>query len=115
MDGTFSNPSSRLLKENFVDIDGEHVLDLLDGVEVSEWSYIRDPETRHIGPIAEDFWAAFGLGKGATLISPLDVGGISLVSIKTLNQKIKEQQSQINTLENEIAELKAMVRTLAEK
>ena len=49
------------------------MLDLLDGVEVSEWSYIRDPETRHIGPIAEDFWRAFGLGKGATLISPLDV------------------------------------------
>jgi hypothetical protein len=52
------------MKEHFRDIGGEDVLSRIAKMPVREWSYkTQDPSIRHIGPTAQDFRAAFGLGE----------------------------------------------------
>ena len=55
-------PSDKTKKENFQPVDGEAVLGKIRGFELSSWNFIgHDPkEFRHYGPMAQDFFAAFG-------------------------------------------------------
>src|SRR5262245_42409383 len=58
----FTFPSEKTQKENFQPVDGEEVLGKISGLELSSWNFIgHDPkEFRHYGPMAQDFYAAFG-------------------------------------------------------
>jgi hypothetical protein len=58
----FTFPSDKTQKENFQPVDGEEVLGKIRGFELSSWNFIgHDPkEFRHYGPMAQDFFAAFG-------------------------------------------------------
>jgi len=59
--GSWSSISDRNRKMNFLDVDGEEVLMRLRGVPVTTWNYITQAEEiRHMGPVAQDFRAAFG-------------------------------------------------------
>jgi len=59
------NSSSRKLKTGFEDLDASTVLAKLAELPVSTWRYRHEPEgTHHVGPVAEDFQALFGLGDG---------------------------------------------------
>ncbi|HEX2059358.1 MAG TPA: tail fiber domain-containing protein, partial [Thermoanaerobaculia bacterium] len=65
--GVFNCTSSRTTKENFTNVDGEELLATLRKVPVSTWNYIGEgAKVRHIGPMAEDFHAAFRLGTDDT-------------------------------------------------
>lgn len=108
--GTFNNLSDRNAKENFRPISSEEMLNRVLQVPVTEWSYKTDPATRHIGPTAQDFHAAFGVGTDERHIAPIDEGGVALAAIQGLNQKveIRAQQSeqQLATLRTQNSELK---------
>ena len=58
----FTSVSDRNQKENFKPVDGEEVLEKIREISVQSWNYIgHDPkEFRHYGPVAQDFFAAFG-------------------------------------------------------
>jgi len=58
----FTFPSDKSQKENFKPLDGEEVLGKIRGFELMSWNFIgHDPkEFRHYGPMAQDFFAAFG-------------------------------------------------------
>src|SRR5262249_16055711 len=58
----FTASSDKTQKENFQPVDGEEVLEKIRGFELSSWNFIgHDPkEFRHYGPMAQDFYAAFG-------------------------------------------------------
>src|SRR5262249_26290351 len=58
----FTAVSDKTKKENFQPVDGEEVLGKIRGFELSSWNFIgHDPkEFRHYGPMAQDFFAAFG-------------------------------------------------------
>src|SRR6185295_11532758 len=72
--GVFNCTSSRLTKENFRGVKGEDVLLTLRKVPVTTWNYIAEGNsTRHIGPMAEDFYQAFNLGTGSTSIGVQDL------------------------------------------
>ena len=58
---------------------------------VSKWEYKDALGESHIGPMAQDFYAAFGLGATDTGISSIDAGGVALAAIQALNQKLVEQ------------------------
>jgi len=62
--------------------------------------------------MAQDFRAAFGLGAIPTAIATVDADGVALAAIQGLNQKLEAKNA---TLEKEVADLKAMVKVLAEK
>jgi cobalamin biosynthesis Mg chelatase CobN len=56
-------------------------------------------DTRHMGPMAQDFYAAFGLGTGETTISTVDADGVALAAIQGLNSIVEEQQQTIAALQ----------------
>jgi hypothetical protein len=95
------------MKENFVAVDGEDVLARLRNVPISIWNYkSQNANVRHIGPMAQDFAAAFRVGDDDKHISTIDPDGVALAGVKALDARTTSQESRIETLENENAELR---------
>ena len=113
INATAFNPSSdRNLKENFAAVSPREVLDKVAALPISRWNFKGDPATPHIGPMAQDFRAAFALGADDKHIATVDADGVALAAIQGLNQKLEAKNA---ALEQEMAELKTLVKTLAEK
>ena len=107
--------SSREAKNGFESVDAVSVLEKVAGLPISKWSYKADsPSVRHLGPMAEDFHAAFGLGKTDKGITSVDTSGVALAAIQGLNQKLTEKDARISELEQRLLELEEMVQALAE-
>lgn len=97
----FTVSSDRNLKENFRPVDGREVLRKLRGFELTSWNFIgHDPKQfRHYGPMAQDFFAAFGHDEVGTFgtdttINSGDLAGILMVATKELaveNEALKKQ------------------------
>jgi hypothetical protein len=99
--------SDRNLKSDIQPIDGKEVLARVSQLPISSWHYTSAPDKRHVGPMAQDFHAAFGLnGADDTHISEVDIGGVSLAAIQELNSQMK---SQMQTKDAQIAALQAQV------
>jgi hypothetical protein len=113
----FTASSDKTQKENFQPVDGEEVLGKIRGFELSSWNFIgHDPkEFRHYGPMAQDFFAAFGndgLGQigSETTINSGDIAGILMIAVQALEKRtaeLKHKQAQIAVLESEVKDLKA--------
>ena len=87
-DTAWSAPSDRNLKENFELIDADEILAKVAALPVTAWNYKADPDKRrYIGPVAQDFHAAFGLGND-TSINTLDTDGVVLAAIQALSRKV---------------------------
>jgi hypothetical protein len=107
----FNTTSDRNLKEGFTDLDSQAVLAKVASLPISEWEYKADSsDARHVGPVAQDFHAAFGLGKDDRHINAMDGVGVSLAAIKGLYQRLEEKDAEIEHLKAELAEIKAMLR-----
>jgi len=110
--------SDRNAKENFTALDSRTVLEKVAALPLSEWNYKNDPAaTRHVGPVAQDFHAAFGLdGADDKHISVVDEGGVALAAIQGLNEKVEvrsqKSEERIQKLETENAELKQRLAAL---
>lgn len=80
--------------------DGYEVLEKLAALPVSTWNYTWDPPTtRHLGPMAQDFMAAFGLGDDDTKINLLDANGVNMVAIQALYRKLTALEARVAELE----------------
>ncbi len=108
---TFNNSSDRNLKQDFTAIDPSEMLHKVLELPVSEWSYKFDPATRHIGPVAQDFYSVFNVGTDDKHIAPIDEGGIALAAIKGLNQKLEAKDAEIQKLTERIEELEKAIRS----
>ena len=77
-------------KTDFRDLDGEQVLGRLAAMPVREWRYTtQDAGIRHVGPTAQDFRAAFGLGESDVRIGSVDADGIALAGVKALDARTR--------------------------
>jgi hypothetical protein len=95
-------------KRDVVPVDGRQVLASLVQVPMSTWSYkTDDAEVRHLGPMAQDFHAAFGLGDTDRAYDPIDAHGVAFAAIQGLYTMIEEQNARIERLEEENARLRA--------
>jgi hypothetical protein len=104
--GAWTNSSDRNAKAGLLPVDGRSVLEKVAELPISTWSYrAEDPAIRHLGPTAQDFQAAFGLGADATHISTIDADGVSLAAIQGLYALTQEQQSELEALEARLAAL----------
>ena len=75
-------------------VNGAHVLELLRGLPVSTWRYEWEPESvRHLGPMAQDFAAAFGLGSDERRIETADAIGVLIVAVQALEQRVAELET----------------------
>jgi hypothetical protein len=111
--GSWTSLSDRHAKENLGAVNAQAVLAKVAALPLSTWNYkSQEAAIRHIGPMAQDFAAAFGVGETDTGISTVDADGVALAAIQGLNQKLEEKNAAI---EKQVAELKALVRSLAEK
>ena len=117
VNGTFVSASDRNIKENFQPVNPRRVLEKVVTMPIGEWNYIQDPTSRHLGPMAQDFYAAFGVGPDDKHIATVDADGVALVAIQGLNQKVEEQakalrerDTRISKLESELAEVRSQIR-----
>jgi hypothetical protein len=105
--GSWVSLSDRDAKENLAPVEGEEVLARLAGVPISTWNYkTQDPTIRHMGPMAQDLYAAFGLGESERHISTIDADGLALVSIQALYRRSQDQATRIERLEAEVSSYK---------
>ena len=104
--GVFNCTSSRYTKENFSSASG--VLNSLRKIPVSTWNYISEGrEVRHLGPMAEDFFAEFKLGTGNTSIGVQDLAGVSIAAVKELDEQLQQKNAEIERLQNEVKTLRS--------
>ena len=88
-------------KTDFRDLDGEQVLGKLAALPVREWRYTtQDAAIRHVGPTAQDFRAAFGLGESDVRIGSVDADGIALAAVKALDARTRATNERL-TREND--------------
>ncbi len=106
--GTWSSLSDRHMKTGIVPIDGARILDKVAALPVSEWSYTSERGVRHIGPMAQDFYAAFGVGEDDRHITTIDEDGVALAAVKALHA-----ENEATHLEN--ASLHSETRTLRDR
>lgn len=125
--------SDRNTKENFEAVDGEWVISQLRHVPVSTWNYIEgDASVRNMGPMAQDFYHAFHLGGSDSLgITTLNFDGVNLAAIQALikrtddlsdtqaeliksQEKIKQQETEISELRDELDSLRKRIERLEE-
>ncbi len=111
--------SDRNAKENFQPVDSQAVLAKVAALPVTEWNYKDSKASEHMGPVAQDFQAAFGLNGGDDKhISVVDEGGVALAAIQGLNEKVEgrsqKAEGEIEQLRTENAELRARLEKLEE-
>lgn len=111
-------------KENFRDLRDDDVLARIAAMPVREWNYkAQDAAIRHMGPTAQDFHAAFGLGEDPLRISTIDADGVALAAIKALEARTRAaadtlrsendaMRGELRALSATVDELRALVSTL---
>ncbi len=103
VNGNIVHSSDRDVKASLGAVDAREVLDGLANLEISRWSFLADESgTPHVGPMAQDFNAAFGLGSDDRYISATDADGVTMAAIKGLYELVLEQQARIDALEAEV-------------
>jgi Chaperone of endosialidase len=101
--------SDRNLKRDIEPVDERAVLATLASVPMSTWSYTsEDPSVRHLGPMAQDFHAAFGLGNTDRAYDPIDAHGVAFAAIQALYEQVREQNARIERLEQQNSELRQL-------
>lgn len=101
----FNTTSDRNAKENFAPVDPQEVLEKVAALPISQWSFKDLTGTRHLGPMAQDFRAAFGLGSDDKHIATVDADGVALAAIQGLNQKVEERDRRVRELEQRLEKL----------
>jgi hypothetical protein len=102
--------SDRGLKALVSSVDPRTVLDRLAALPIKSWSYKTDsPSVRHLGPMAQDFRAAFNLGADDKHIDMVDANGVTMASIQALYQMMKEKERQNEQLAGEVRQLRAQM------
>jgi len=107
-------------KANFTAVNSRQVLEQVASLPISSWNFkTQEDSIRHIGPMAQDFYAAFGMGEDERYINGLDADGVSLAAIQGLYSMVQEkdtkladqattitaQEQRISDLETRLAEL----------
>jgi hypothetical protein len=105
-DGSWASVSDVNMKDNFREVDHDDVLMKIARVPIREWNYkAQDASIRHVGPTAQDFHAAFGLGLNPLRISTIDADGIALSAIQALERRTRASDERNRVLEAELATL----------
>jgi hypothetical protein len=116
--GSWSQFSDRNAKANFASVDTLALLERLLITPVTTWNYTaQDRSIRHLGPMAQDFYAAFNVGEDERHIATVDEGGVALAAIQGLNQKLEqrltEKEAEIEALRAKATELDELKKRLS--
>jgi trimeric autotransporter adhesin len=104
--GTWSSLSDRAAKQDLVSVDSQQVLAKLAAMPVYTWRYRSESSgALHMGPTAQDFHTAFGLGNSDKTITTVDADGVALAAIQGLYRLMQEQDAVLARQSNEFADL----------
>ena len=102
--GILTQGSDRNSKRDIEPVDVENVLKRVADMPISTWSYKTDAQgVRHLGPMAQDFHAAFGLGDDERSIATLDTSGVALAAVQALHARIEELKAELAEVRAELA------------
>lgn len=105
--GTITPSSDRNVKKNFEPVDAGEVLARVAALPLARWTYQAEADgIRHLGPMAQDFAAAFGLGANDVTIATVDADGVALAAIQGLNAKLERENA---ALRKRIERLEALL------
>lgn len=116
--GVWTSTSDRNAKTEIEAVDPGDVLARVLALPISTWRYKAEaPNIRHLGPMAQDFHAAFGLnGDDNKSIASVDPDGVALAAIQGLHaqtQALREADlERMASLERENAALRARLEAL---
>ena len=121
--GTLNEMSDRWQKKNFTEVNTAEILDKISNLPITTWSYQSDANSiRHLGPMAQDFYAAFSLGESETTISTIDASGVAMAGIQELYKEnralvvqVKNNQKQIDELQHQLGETRNEMKNLQHK
>lgn len=114
--GTWQSVSDRNAKANIAPVDSRAVLEGVARLPIATWNYTTQAASiRHMGPMAQDFYATFGLGTGATTISTVDADGVALAAIQALYAEVQAKDAEIAAQQAQIDQLEARLQALEER
>ncbi len=109
--GSWNCSSDRNLKDDITPIDSRSVLERVAQLPITQWKMKGEPAgLKHIGPMAQDFYVAFGLGDNDRYIGLGDGQGVALAAIQALYQAVREKDQQIEQLQKRLERLEAAVQ-----
>jgi hypothetical protein len=118
-DNAWTTGSDVRTKENFAEVNGEDFLKKIAGFHLTSWNYkTQDPKTfRHYGPMAQDFYAAFGKDKYGTIgndttINSADFAGVSFIAIQALEKRTVVYKKEVDVLKIENIALRTLLLQL---
>ena len=101
----WSTLSDSTRKERFTNTNGDQVLSKISTMRLGSWNYKGQipQNNRHYGPMAQDFFTAFGedavgtIGNSTT-INQADFDGINLIAIQALIHRVERLEAENKTL-----------------
>ena len=109
----FNPTSDRHAKENFAAVSAQEILAKVAALPITRWNFKQETGTPHIGPMAQDFHAAFGTGTDDRHIATVDADGVALAAIQGLNQKLEEQKAENAALKSRLEKLEQLMNLKA--
>ena len=111
--GSWASVSDRNLKANFQTVNSQDVLARVSAMPIQTWNYTtQHPSIHHIGPMAQDFYAAFNVSEDDKHITTIDSEGVALAAIQGLYQIVQEKDTKIAAQQKQIDDLDARLTTL---
>lgn len=114
----FTFTSDRNQKERFLPVDGQDVLRKLRGLPLTSWNYIGQDPTRfrHYGPMAQDFFNAFGRDAVGTFgtdttINSGDLAGVTLIAVQQVASENEALRKDNEALKARLARIEALLGT----
>ena len=108
--GTITPNSDRNAKADFAAVDNASILERVSKLNIQQWRFKAETKgVKHIGPMAQDFRAAFGLGENPTAIATVDADGVALAAIQGLNEKLEQKETEITELKRRLEKLERLM------
>lgn len=114
-DASWAVPSDSNLKTGVTAVDHRATLAQLAQMPVTAWKYKGNPARSFVGPMAQDFHSAFGLGSDDKVIGTIDADGVLFSAMKGLIEELKARDTRIDELEVQNGEMRESIKQLNER
>jgi hypothetical protein len=113
--GMLTQGSDRARKTGITAVNASEVLAKLTTLPISQWAYKHEPTVHHIGPVAQDFKAAFDLGVDDKHLAPGDLAGVAVVGVQALHRSVQELSQEVQVRDEKIAQEDAEIAALKQR
>ena len=104
-----ANGSAQFQETNSLPIEPRDALEKVAVLPITRWNYKNDAGTPHLGPMSQDFCAAFGVGPDSKHIATVDADGVALAAIQGLNQKVCQKETEIAELKQRLEKIEILL------